>query len=156
MVQRTKTITIGGRKFELRRFSPDVGSYLVMKILGAGMKGVREEVSSLPSSPPSVADKPSPEDMARAMIFSAFLKGFSFEDHQFVQNKCLAVCSRIEGTDAEPIPMPIITGGGLIMPEIRDNMELVLRLETEALVFNLSDFFATGGLEALVGAPQGS
>ncbi len=152
MKQKTKNVEIDGTKYQIRRFLPDVGSYLLMRIIGAGIKTDAGDATNSASGKEVVrGEVPGGEDLARAVIFAAFLRGLDFETHCFVQAQCLAVCARLEGPDG--LPMPIVNAAGVwAIHEIKDDTPLVLRLETEALVFNFTDFFAGGGLNALAGA----
>lgn len=155
MIEKTKNVAIDGKQYQLRRFTPDVGSYIVMQILGAGMKS--QTFSEAPPSsgttvlPPEIpAVAPNGEDVVRTLVFAALLRGMDFDMHKKIQDWCLACCSRMEGEDGK-LPMPLTTQSGAIMGDVRDDMPLVMKLEMEVLVFNFSDFFAEGGLNTLAG-----
>jgi hypothetical protein len=151
MNEKTKIVEIAETRYQLRRFTPDVGSFILMQIIGASLKG-QENVEARPEAAPPASEQPKGEDLVRAVTFSAFLHGLDFEAHRFIQGRCLALCSRMEGEAGQEAPMPIVNGTGVALPELRDNMQLVMQLEMEVLVFNFSDFFAGGGLKNLAGA----
>ena len=152
MNEKTKIVEVNGASYQLRRFAPDVGSFIVMQIIGAGLKGVSEGPAPSADSVTPKAEQPSGEDLVRAVVFSAFLRGLDFDMHRFVQTKCLALCSRMEPQGDQLVPMPLMTALGVAIPELREDMELVMKLEIAVLVFNFTDFFAGGGLNALAGA----
>jgi hypothetical protein len=148
--EKTKVIEVSGVRYQLRRFAPDAGSFILMQIIGAGTKGQTGEAPATDSVTPK-AERPSGEDLVRAVVFSAFLHGLDFDMHRFVQAKCLSLCSRLEGPDGDT-PMPLANATGQVNPALQDDMGLVMKLEMEVLVFNLSPFFEGEGLKALAGA----
>lgn len=155
MTSKTKILELSGARYQLRKFFPDVGSFILMQMIGAGIKsgniaGGGDSAES--DTVRAAATDLHGEDMVRAVAFAAFLRGLDYEMHRFMQLKCLSTCSRLEDKEGTEIPMPIVNDSGVwAISEIRDDMALVMRLEVEALVFNFSDFFEQGGLNALVG-----
>ena len=162
MTPKTKIIELSGTRYQLRKMAPDVGSFILMAMIGAGIKASNMGGGTNADDPHASTEKaaenlptaePKGEEVVRATAFSAFLGGLDFEMHRFIQVRCLSVCSRMEGTDGSEVPMPIVSEAGRwAIPEIQDDISLVMRLEVEALVFNLSPFFASGGLNAMVGS----
>ena len=163
---KTKIIEIDGARYQIRRMLPEVGSYLSMQLLGAAVKGGQiggptEGDSTVrtqnprngevtPTEPARMGESEA-EELVRGVAFAAFLRGLDFESHRFVQWKALQVCSRLEDHGSGELPMPIITDTGQwAIAEIRDDMPLVMKLETESLAFNCSPFFAGGGLQSLM------
>lgn len=163
MKAKTKIIEIAGTRYQVRKLAPDVGSYISFLILGASLKtgnlggdtknvGFSDEMAAVPE--PAAASESIGDELVRAVAFRAFLGGLNYEMHSFVQQKCLAVCSRMESRDGVELPMPITTDSGQwAIPEIRDDITLVVRLELESLAFSCASFFAGGGLNALAGNP---
>jgi hypothetical protein len=158
MKPKTKTVEIGDAKYQIRKLSPDIGSFILMQSIRAAMKsgnmagapsGGTQAVEEVPEA------ERNPEDIVRAVANAAFLGGFDFETHRFVQTSCLAACSRLEIAEAPggvEIPMPIVNSfGAWAILEIRDDVALVMRLAVECMVFNFSDFFSEGGLAMLAG-----
>lgn len=155
MKEKTKVVEIDGTHYQIRRFAPAVGSFLLMRIIGAGIKGdgAEDSVNGKEASSEPKGEVPGGEDLARAVIFAAFLRGLDFDMHQFVQERCMQICSRLEGADN--LPMPLVNAGGIwAIKDVADDTALVMRLMVEALAWNFTDFFATGGLNALAGAPS--
>lgn len=141
---KTITVKIQDRDYEIRRFPPDLGVFILMKLLGAGIRGsdvaANVELPEVPEGQPVI--KQSGADTVRAITSAALMGGISFDLVQFIQKNALALCSRFEGTMA----IPIATGAGVLLPEIAENLPLVMKLTEEALVFNFADFFDQGGI----------
>lgn len=161
MKPRTKEIEISDQKFRIGKLLPDVGSFILMQMIGAGFKRQMEaENHPAPAAEPA-SDVPREtlpsDDAVRGLAFSAFLDGLDFKQFQFIQQQCLRVCARLEGSPHDPaaeLPMPILMKDGRwAITEIRDDVTLVVRLTIETLVFNLSDFFEQGGLNQVEPAP---
>lgn len=163
MKLKTKIVDISGTHYQIRKLAPDVGSYILGHAIsaiatkaatkgGQSPQNAQDNIGGATAPETAAVSESSAEDLARAVALATF-GGLDFELHRFVQQKCLAVCSRMECTEGSDVPMPIVNDSGQwAIPEIRDDLSLVMKLEVEALVFNLSDFFAGGGLNALTGS----
>lgn len=157
MKEKTKIVDIEGTQYQIGRFSPEVGSYIAMNILGIIVKSQRNAVPNGSGNPSQEMEIPAaanrdPQEIVRGMTFAAYLSGLDYDFHCFVQRKCLEVCSRIESQPGQDsLPMPLAR-----LPDVLSDMPLVMRLETETLAFNLADFFAGGGLKAMTGNSQPS
>lgn len=159
MKAKTKIVEIAGTRYQVRKLAPDVGSYILGHAISAVAAKAASKGGEAPQKPAGAAEtetaamsESTAEDLVRAVALASF-SGLDFETHKFVQQKCLGVCSRMEGPDGQEVPMPIVSDSGQwAIPEIRDDMTLVMRLEIEAMVFNLTDFFAGGGLNVLAGS----
>lgn len=152
--QKTKIVEVNGTRYQLGKFTPDAGSYILMRILGASiLTGDKAGPSQQASPQPDV--KPKGEDLVRATTFAAFLRGLSFEDHSFIQSKCLACCCRVEEHEqGGEIPMPLVNvSGQWAIQELKDDIPTIMKLEMEVLVFNLAGFFDQGGMNAMAGMP---
>jgi hypothetical protein len=153
--EKTRIVPIGEARYQIGRFNPEVGSYILKSLVMSLISGDREQSSAAVSDlPPSVAaaEAPSGEDSARPLIFAAFLKQLDFNMHKFISRQCMAVVACMNG-DA---PMPIANGAGVLVPEVRDDLSLVMRLEIETLMLNFSDFFVHGGLAGMAGTTPAS
>jgi hypothetical protein len=154
---KTKNIEVNGTTYQIRRMDAKVGSYLVFKIIG----GLRNDLNKSNSggdpargetTAPTTVASPDGENIARAVVLAALSGGLAdYETHCFIQQKALAVCSRLE-TNAEgrELPMPVVTENGTLLAELKEDVSLVYKLEVESLVFNLSPFFSQGGLSGTV------
>ena len=146
---KTTTATINERQYEIRRFPPDLGVFIVMKLLGAGIRG--SDVANNIPTPPKPAAEAAPEpkqsgaDTVRALASAALMGGITFDLVQFIQRNCLALCSRLEGATA----IPIATSTGALLPDVSDDLPLVMKLTMEVLVFNFADFFDQGGTRGI-------
>lgn len=151
MFAKTKNIEVNGVTYQIRRMEARVGSYLVFKMLGAlrsdinkssatGGDPTRGETTTAQSP---TAAKPDGEGIARAVVLAALSGGVGdFETHCFIQQKALAVCSKLEMTpEGRELPMPIVTENGTLLGELKEDVDSVYKLEIESLVFNLSPFF---------------
>jgi hypothetical protein len=149
--EKFKYVTIGENQFRIGRLTPAVGSYVLGQIMNANLKRLADLRSSGVIRPPDNAlavPEPSSEGLVRAAAMAAFLGGLDLDTHVKIQQLCLAQCSQMSQNGSESPPMPIATAEGTLVPEI--DVVLAVRLEMEVLVFNLSDFFAQGGLSSLV------
>lgn len=147
MKDKTKVVSIGDDEYQLKRFAPDVGAFILNLILNAGAKAIIERMKLLRDIPPPDAGEkieppaPDPDGEVRRMASTAF-GGMTFEQRSMVQKRCLDACARME----EGSPMPIVAASGPLI----DDLQVIMRLELEVLAFNFTDFFAAGGLNALL------
>jgi hypothetical protein len=144
-------VDVDGKSYRIGRFSPQLGSFILMQIIGAGIKGQAPAapVTDAPSTEP--AEKLKPEEIVRAMVFGAFLKGMDYTAHQFIMQKCLSVCSVMGGPEEKKVPIPLMNDNLMMLPEIQDDLALIMKLQMEVLCFNFTDFFVAGGLNSLGG-----
>jgi hypothetical protein len=160
MRERTKTVTIDDTEYQIRRFSPAVGSFILGRVLSAGARAMRDATErngnheAQPVQEGKEFDPKDAEPAARAMAVAAVLQGtFSIEDHSLIQTECMKVCSRMEENDKGSFPMPLVNDKGQwAIPELREDVNTAIQLEVEVLTFNFTDFFALGGLTRLVTA----
>jgi len=155
---KTKRVMIDGTQYQIKRFAPDVGSFILGRILNSINKvlietmkafgdAVRDVQPAPATSPAAAPTQEQTEERIRRMATDAF-GVMSFEERSVVQQKCLQVCARVE-THSEETLMPLANANGCLV----DDLQLILRLELETLVFNFYDFFAEGGLNALLKSP---
>ena len=142
MSQKTKQVEVNGQLYQIRKLRANVGSFILTRILAAGISAA------------SVGGKPT-DDLLKA-VFTAFLRGLDFDTFSFIQNNCLAAVSRMtDSGDGNLVPMPIVSDSGVFaVPEIADNLSLVMGLTVQSLLFNLSDFFDAGGLKVVMSPPM--
>lgn len=150
MKEKTKLVTIDGVTYQLKRFMPDVGSFILGRVLNAGATATIQRMKALgdiladipqPTTPPEEVDVDTQIRRTASTAFGAM----TFEERTQIQRKCMEACARME----EDAPMPVSNANGMIL----DDLTLVMRLELEVLVFNFHDFFAEGGLNALLKTP---
>lgn len=151
MADKKKIVEINGQKYQIGKLSACDGSFIVMKVLATAFDAMSKAVTGQPSE--LVAQTPalevSNESKARALT-AKFMFACDYELHKMIQVKTLSCVSKIETPDGGlQMITPIITPyGQWVGTEIKDNAALVVRLETEALVFSISDFLDSGGLSA--------
>jgi hypothetical protein len=141
MGEKTKIVTISGQKYQIRKLRANVGSFILTRILAAGV------------SAGSLGIGDNPKESLLMSVFGAFLRGLDFETFSFIQNNCLSVISRMEaGADGGEDPMPIVADSGVFAaPDVASNLPLLMNLTMQSLMFNLADFFEEGGLNAMLG-----
>lgn len=136
MNEKTKVVVVQERRYQIRRMRPDVGSFILSRILAAGMGAG----AGLQNDKP---DKP----LIQAML-AAFLNRLDFDTFSFIQNRALAVVSRLDDDGA---PLPLVADNGVFADqELATSISLAMALTVQSLVFNLSDFFSEGGLNSLL------
>ncbi|SFU71158.1 phage tail assembly chaperone [Alicyclobacillus macrosporangiidus] len=146
MGEKYKDVEINGRKFRIRKFSARDGSYIlikVMSILAPMFQGLDlNQVQNVKD----VSDVASNGLDVFGMI--AKLITLSESDFNYIQEKCLRVCS-------EHLPsgfVPVLNDNGSFgVLNLEDDTVTVLALTAHALIFNLQSFFAGSPLQGLVG-----
>ena len=126
------TVELDGQTFVIRRMLPEVGSFITTRILLAAADQVGQAA----------------KDGTLFSAFAAFLRGLDFEAFKELQRNCLGVVDRMEQLPGipTPTPMPIISvDGSWAAPDVAADLQLVLSLTTQSLMFNVSDFFAQSG-----------
>lgn len=142
MRARTTTIEIDGATYQLSRFGPELGSFIVNLLLGAALKKAAQLSSGVQEQ--EAPEKP-PEDSGRGLIQIALMGGLGREEHGLIFSECMKKISRLEGPDGQKIPMPIVSArGDFAAKDLEDDLPLLTKLQIEVLVFNFSDFFARG------------
>lgn len=140
-IEKKRVISIGEKKYQISRFTPNVGAH----ILGWFMVTLSENSRGTSSPEPEVekAITKSGEEIVRALCYPVVFGSRDFEQKSFVLNECMKVCSRLEG-DNHDLPMPIMAGERWGLPDVAEDLPLIMRLQTECLVFNLERFFDQG------------
>lgn len=147
---KTKTVDIDGTRYQLRRMGPDVGSFILMKFMGAMAQRMSTAAPAAQEATEPDSAIATNEDIVRGIAVAGMSGAFDLETHSLIQRECLMTVSRLEDKDGTELPMPIMnSSGAYAVPEVKEDIALVLRLQMEALVFNLSSFFEQGGLNAL-------
>lgn len=152
---RSKVVPVSGRDFELRRLPSDMGSYILMRMLGVSM---RMAAASMDDTKPKKElseeekeriEKTTGEMRVRAIAFGVLSGGASFEEFKLIQNSCLKVTSVIEERSGVPFPLPVMNDDGVWSAdgeEVSSDPGLLMKLTIEVLVFCFADFFDGGGL----------
>lgn len=158
MQTRSKVVEASGHKFQIRRLPPDAGSFIFMRMLGTSMRMASsvDEKEKKPSAQKESSKESkvaltetSGEMRVRALSFSVFSGGISFEDFKFIQDNCMKVASIVETRSGVEFPLPIMSDEGTWMPEgelVADDVGLVMKLTTEVLILCFADFFAESSL----------
>jgi len=150
---RTKQVDLKGRKFELRRLSPEVGTFILMRMMGVQMRSEAAQEERALAKPVATTEptvKPSEIDgeaCVRALSFIVFSGAISFEDFKFIQSACMHCVSIVKTAEGETFPMPIMSDAGEWTKDgqaVVDDVQLLMNLTTEVLVVSFSDFFEQG------------
>lgn len=151
MKQKTKTFAAGGHTFQLGRFAPEDGSFILFKVLTAASAAAQEPAHAehKPRHQQEPEKKPTGEDIARVYAGAA-LASFDREMFRLVQRSALGTVALLIGES----PVPIRTHDGRFVQEVDDDPALLMKLTTEALVFNITGFFDQSLSEAA--STQGS
>jgi hypothetical protein len=150
---RTKQLELNGRKFDLRRLPPEVGSFILMRMMGVQMRDQADRESVKPAAAAVATEKPveiSGEMRVRALSFIVFSGAIDFADFKFIQQHCMRCVALVTEAAGESFPMPIISDDGQWTKDgqaVADDVGLVMKLTTEVLILCFADFFeadATG------------
>ena len=146
---RTKVIPLSGKKFELRRLPPEVGSYIFIRMLGARMRMQQATAEAAPTKPVDTTAPPAPppsgEDLVKALSFVVFSSAASFDEFKFMQSSCMKVTSLIENREGMDFPMPLMSDDGQWTRGVGETVSLdvglLTTLASEVLVLCFADFF---------------
>ena len=104
MKQKIIIIAIDGTRYQIARFKLELASYLLGRIIRAVRVSAPADHSDRPAPEPAdPKDKPSSEDIARAMIGAGLFGDMDRASREEIQTECMKVCARIEGD----LPMPL-------------------------------------------------
>jgi hypothetical protein len=143
MHETTKVVPLGDYKFQINKLPADVGSFILMRLMGEASKAAQ-------NAPPAFAAEPSkepvkeitPEDRVRALCFVVFSGTMEFSLFQFIQKHCMMVVRKLEGE----LPMPIMSDDGRwVYHDLAANHSLLVQLMIEVCIFNFAGFFAENG-----------
>jgi DNA replicative helicase MCM subunit Mcm2 (Cdc46/Mcm family) len=154
MVQvKTTIVTVNGQDYQVRKMTPVIGSYIWQLLMAACFKASQAMGTQAEEAAAKAPDKPdetTPADKLRGLCGIAFMQ-LDFDKYEFIQTNCMKVVSHMEtlpGGNA-PTPMALMTWNGTwAEASVADDLMLVTRLMTEALVFSLSSFLAPSGTGA--------
>lgn len=154
MQARTKVVELQGKRYQLRRLPPDVGSFIFMRMMNINLRLSQEEeerqasksqyakTDTAPQKPKESPAKPTGEAQVRALSFIVLSGGIPFEDFQFIQRSCLKVIGRIDTNQGVEFPIPIMTDSGQWADmDVADDIGLTMNLTTEVLVHSFESFF---------------
>lgn len=152
MQARSKVVTLLEREFQLRKLPSDVGSFILMRMIGASMRMRSAEppeklTEEQEAKMKEATDKITGEDRVRSLIFILFSSSMDFADFKLIQNNCLRCVSLIEERDGQKLPIPIMNDDGVWTPgqNIDSDFSLISKLTSEVLVLCFSDFFDKSG-----------
>jgi hypothetical protein len=155
MNEKTRQVELRGVRYQIRRFSPQIGSFVLGWLVTAPSENSTQQAPNTESTEQRKPKKKlSNEANIRGVAMMAMLRGSNITRQTFVQQECMKVCSTIIDINGTELPEPVMTSEGVLVPELRDNLHACMRLQIEAIAFNLVDFFEQGGLEELSGITE--
>lgn len=131
--ERTKNVTIHGEEYQVGAMNPFDGSWIMMRLLPKITEGILVEATDDPF----------------ARIFRVLMRVGDFDPDtmRLIQQKALGVCRKL--VDGQPIPL-FEPPNRWLMPEVADNIVLVMALSVHAITHNLAPFFQGEGLRGLM------
>ena len=129
-------------KYQLRKLSADVSSFIYFRMMGALMEFKQAEpTAELPETQTTMSDA----QKARLLCGMAVMK-LSFEDLQFTNRQALQVVSKeVSGQDNLFIPIMGDNGRWTDNGATAEDASLVNELVMVSLVFSLAGFFSGSG-----------
>jgi len=146
MSTRSKVVEFDGKKYEIRRLAPDIGSFIFMRMMGLSLRSraaERELAEDLPKNDPAEPSVPiSGEMQVRALAFSVFSGAIGFDDFKFIQNACVRAVSKLRVDTG--MYMPVMADNGMWTKDgedLENSVGAVMHLTTEVLILCFADFF---------------
>lgn len=145
-VENYKDIDINERKFRIKKFSALTGGFMLIKIAGI----LAPFFKNLDLSKFKDAKDPSEVNLAALNIpgIMAELGNLSEDDFNYIQKKCLQVCSEMMPAGLVPI---LNDNGSFGVIGLEEDTMTVLALTVHTLIFNVKGFFHGSPLASLVG-----
>lgn len=141
-MDREKELTLGGRRFVLRRLSAQKGSFIYLRLLGSLLRA-RRDGKTASSSPEVTPVELTMEERASALVTLAVAGDLSEEDAANMFNASLQVVDVRESVKGVEARTPLFSDDGRCsVPEIGDDPALLQRLMMASLAFSLSPYFA--------------
>ena len=147
---KTKIIEIGGSKYQLRKMTPAAGSFIYFKMIGAVLNQVNEATVADTAKARESSAKMTPEEKARALVVSTFMRGLDYQHVEFAQRHAMMATSRVVDTGGAEAIIPVMTDDGRWVqpgpgePDLQDEPDVVQQITTEALVYSIASFFGAG------------
>jgi hypothetical protein len=141
-----KDVTINGRTFRIRKFSAKVGAFMVLKVTGLIAPLFKNvDLNKL-------MNVKGPEDIDLSTFnfagIMAELGNLSEDDFNYIQDRCLQVCSESLPAGLTPVLNP---NGSFGVLNLEDDTMTVLALTVHVLMFNLKSVFTGSPLASLLG-----
>jgi hypothetical protein len=148
-MEATHDISVGGNRYVIGRFSAEIGSFLLNRLIKTFRKMIADMKQE--QSEEGIEEVAEPEGFSENLI-ETLVTELDFEDFKNIQRHALAVVSRWDDTNPErPILMPIqLRTGVFAFKDLGENIDVVRHLSSKALHFNLAPFFTKTGLKAMM------
>ena len=148
MKPKTNVVSLGGERWEVRRLTPAVGSYIWQRLMAANVKAQSVNQDAIQATVDeaeekrlkTLMDSVTPEQRLRGVCGIAFMY-MTFEDIEFVQTAAMRVTSLIQNAGGVETPVPVMADDGRgLLPLLAEDPALVSQLVVEALAFSLVSF----------------
>lgn len=133
-LEKFKDVSMGDRKFQISRFTPDTGSWIAFQVMTKVMPSWVGVESTVPDSIRS---------MPRAEL--------SESEFRSIQAHCMKVCAEYRTIGDVTTPVPILMADGRYSDPDMD-LATVMGITTHALMFNLAPLFTGDALKAVTGS----
>jgi hypothetical protein len=140
-MEKYKDVEINGRKFRIRKFPARTGAFVLIKV--TGMIAPFFKGANLADLKSGITDA-----TAIAGIMEK-LGDISESDFNYLQEKCLGVCSEVLPGGLAPV---LNENGTFGVIDFEEDVIGVLALTAHALMFNLYPVFQGAGLGSILGA----
>lgn len=171
MYETTKPLEISAdQKFQLTKLPSAEGGFILLRLLGISTQATQKALRDNPQPETSPAppqnqptltpdqqiaaaeekkktDKLKGEMTVRTIAYQVLSSNIlSIDDFKFIQRESFKSILRVESVNGNEFMLPIVTPDGRFIPPkhsspIEGNFALQMRLVTEVLVFNFTDFF---------------
>lgn len=143
--EKFKVVEISGRKWRIGRFDALTGSYVAYQLM----------FQMLPAVISAFAGKTTDGEGLLSSLPQTG-KVMSREEFASLQKDCLSVCSEVIELNGKEEGLPVMLANGAFAASgLEDDTMTVIALTVQALVFNVSGFFAEGPLKELMSAAGG-
>src|ERR1017187_10377339 len=147
---RTKDVEIDGKRYQIVRMNPLVGSWVASELF------TRMLPSGIEAQFMAEVNKSGALDQSGIMKLPASRSQMGMEDFIKLQIQCLLVCRWYDAVTGKDIATPVMTAEGqFVMPGLQDDVVSVLALSLHSLFFNVQPFFDKSRIAAVIASFQG-
>ena len=155
MTENYTDVEISGRKFRIKKFDARTGSFMMIKITGL-LAPLFKNIDLGKFKDVKEASDVKLDAFNISGIMTE-LGSLSEKDFNYVQDKCLQVCSEVLPAGMTPI---LNSNGSFGVLGLEEDTMTVLALTAHTLIFNVKGFFSASPLASLLGgllttSPQG-
>lgn len=145
-IENYQDVEIMGRKFRIKKFDARTGSYMLLKIMGLVTPLFRKVDFDKLKDVKDVNDV----NIGAIDILGLVTELASLPEKEFnyIQEKCLRVCSELLAAGPTPV---LNENGSFGVLGLEDDTMTVIALTAHTLIFNVKGFFSGSPLASMVG-----